>query len=237
MKNSVRLIALTLLSGSCAAVWQAEAQFQTPPPPEQKVIQSIPVAEIQELDDDERFSFFNQRIALHCNTCHSNEMIQQQKLNLTQWQAEVQKMVGWGSTLPKDYVNLMGEHLSRLYPADVPREAPRVEPTTLLAENAPRDTASVSDGELNNTNAARMYKEQCANCHGDQGQGAELGIRLTNRPMLVHPDAFEQIVNQGRGIMPAFNKHLKSEELNTIRRWLLSRSFSFNNSNLRLNDK
>lgn len=225
MKKSVRLIALTLISGSSAVMWQAEAEVQTAPP--QPVIQSIPIAEIEELEDDERFSFFNQCITLHCNTCHSSDMIQQQRLNLTQWQAEVQKMVGWGSSLPKDYVNLMGEHLNRLYPADVAREVPMVDPATLLAENAPRDTAAVTDAELNNANAALMYKEQCANCHGDQGQGAELGIRLTTRPMLVHPDAFEQIVNKGRGIMPAFHQNLKSEELNTIRRWLLGRSFSF----------
>jgi hypothetical protein len=37
-----------------------------------------------------------------CLTCHSGDMLRQQRLNEKQWAAEVDKMVGWGSDVPQD---------------------------------------------------------------------------------------------------------------------------------------
>jgi mono/diheme cytochrome c family protein len=230
MKINRTTIAFSLISGFSFAFWQAQAETQTETKtqsPPQPIIQSPPLSEVAELDADERSTFFNQRLALHCNTCHSSEMIQQQYLTLTQWQAEVQKMVNWGSTLPKDYINLMGEHLSKLYPAEETRKSPSIAPALAIEESSPKDLEPLDERVVLNDSVQALFKTQCANCHGENGQGAELGIRLTERPILLHPEQFESIVTKGRGIMPAFNENVKKGELTAIRRWLMSQSFSF----------
>ncbi|MFM7316616.1 MAG: c-type cytochrome, partial [bacterium] len=191
------------------------------------VVASPPLADVMALDAEEKVAFFNQRLELHCNTCHSREMIEQQDLTLAQWQAEVLKMINWGSTLPKDYQGLMAEHLSRLYPKGQTPKVARISPEVALAESLGLDLAAVSGDERQSEKAAGLYQTQCANCHGPEGKGAELGIRLVDRPMLTHPAAFGEITRKGRGIMPAFGESLKNEEVETIRRWLLGRSFSF----------
>ncbi|MFM1801827.1 MAG: hypothetical protein RJA81_1179, partial [Planctomycetota bacterium] len=191
------------------------------------VVQSPPLEEVMALDNEERAIFLSQRLQLHCNTCHSSEMIEQQNLTLSQWQAEVQKMVNWGSTLPSDYVNLMGEHLSRLYPHSEKRQAPSLSPELALQESEPKDLMPVRMEETVNRSIESFYQTQCANCHGPKGEGAELGIRLVNRPLLVHPEEFQKIVVSGRGIMPAFQGQINDDQIHAIRRWLLGRSFSF----------
>jgi hypothetical protein len=36
-----------------------------------------------------------------CLTCHSTDMVRQQRLNEKQWTAEVNKMAGWGAEVPE----------------------------------------------------------------------------------------------------------------------------------------
>ena len=207
------------------ALWQVNAANQVPPAA--PVIQSPPLADVMALDADEKTAFFNQRMELHCNTCHSREMIEQQQLTLTQWQAEVQKMINWGSTLPKDYAGLMAEHLSQLYPKDHAVKLNLITPENAITESLQADQKPIAEAEFANQETAKLYSTNCLNCHGPAGRGAELGIRLTNRPMVTHPSAFHEITQKGRGIMPAFGQSLKNDEIEAIRRWLLARSFSF----------
>lgn len=226
MKKTFQAILVPgLVCGAFSGFWKADAARQaTPPVP---VVASPPLAEVMELDAEEKSAFFNQRLELHCNTCHSREMIEQQDLTLAQWQAEVLKMINWGSTLPKDYQGLMAEHLSRLYPKGQIPKVGQIAPEVALEESRGRDLTAVSRDEAGNAKAAGLYQNQCANCHGPEGKGAELGIRLVDRPILTHPDSFAEITQKGRGIMPAFGQNLKNEEIEAIRRWLLGRSFSF----------
>jgi ubiquinol-cytochrome c reductase cytochrome c subunit len=37
-----------------------------------------------------------------CLGCHSAEMVRQQRLGEKQWEAEVNKMVGWGAPVPQE---------------------------------------------------------------------------------------------------------------------------------------
>jgi mono/diheme cytochrome c family protein len=226
MKNSrIALILVGLGFISAGAIWQVNAANQALSAP--PAIQSPPLADVMALDADEKTAFFNQRLALHCNTCHSHEMIEQQQLTLTQWQAEVQKMINWGSTLPKDYAGLMAEHLNQLYPKDHAVKLNLISPENAIAESLQADQKPIEEAEFANRETAKLYSTNCLNCHGPAGRGAELGIRLTNRPMVTHPSAFHEITRNGRGIMPAFGQSLKNEEIEALRRWLLARSFSF----------
>ena len=213
--------------GCCGAWWSAMAARQQPiipaaaPPPEP------PLAQVMELDADERATFLNQRLQLHCNVCHSGEMIEQQRLTLTQWQAEVQKMIGWGATLPKDYAGVMAEHLAKKYP---PENQPK--PALMLAAevetlSAQSDQAPVDAAEADSPATFQRFLTQCANCHGPDAKGNEIGPKLTDRPILTRPNSFEAHLQEGRGQMPAFGKTIANEDLQAIRRWLLGRSYSW----------
>jgi len=184
----------------------------------------IPLAEVRELDPNELVRFLDQQIALHCNVCHSNEMIEQQRLTLPQWRAELVKMAGWGATLPQDYQDIMAEHLHKKFLPDRDPEPPRVEPQLALRESRQADQTAVSDIERNEPAVAALYARQCANCHGQDGIGNETGPRLTGRPSLTRPDHFADLVVAGRGRMPAFGQTLKKDDLNALRRWLLGRT-------------
>jgi hypothetical protein len=37
-----------------------------------------------------------------CLTCHSSDMLRQQRLTEKQWTAEMTKMIGWGADVPED---------------------------------------------------------------------------------------------------------------------------------------
>jgi mono/diheme cytochrome c family protein len=223
--NFIRTIATTVISVIGVSVWALAPAAQEPPafvePP------SPSVAEVLELDADERIQFFDQRITLHCNVCHSSEMIEQQQLTLPQWKAEVVKMVGWGATLPKGYEDLMAKHLNRKYPANRSIELPRLEPANAQLESNQADQAAVSESEMSSIMTSGLYTRQCANCHGTDGQGNEIGPRLTGRPMLTRPGQFAEHVADGRGRMPAFGKTISGDDVNALRRWLLGRTVSW----------
>lgn len=198
---------------------QEPPKFVEPPSPS--------LAEVRELDPNELVRFLDQRITLHCNVCHSMEMIEQQQLTLPQWKAEITKMIGWGATLPKDYEDIMAEHLHKKFRPERTAELPRIEPELALKESHQSDQAGVSATELKSPVTAELYARQCANCHGPEGIGNEIGPRLTGRPSLTRPDQFTELVEKGRGRMPAFGQTLKKDDLNALRRWLLGRTESW----------
>ena len=198
---------------------QEPPKFVEPPSPS--------LAEVRELDPNELVRFLDQRITLHCNVCHSMEMIEQQQLTLPQWKAEITKMIGWGATLPKDYEEIMAEHLHKKFRPERTAELPRIEPELALKESHQSDQAAVSNAERNAPATAELYARQCANCHGPEGHGNEIGPRLTGRPSLTRPEQFLDLVVGGRNRMPAFAATLKNDDLNALRRWLLGRTVSW----------
>jgi mono/diheme cytochrome c family protein len=64
----------------------------------------------------------------------------------------------------------------------------------------------------------RRRGQHCANCHGIEGQGG-LGPAFTGGRMVwVHPDIDDQIdvIREGRGEMPPFDRVLSDEELRAV---------------------
>jgi len=223
MKSHTIAIAALPLAGISALALMLTAQ-ESP-----KIVEppSLPLAEVRELDPNELVRYLDQQLTLHCNVCHSMEMIEQQKLTLPQWKAEVVKMVGWGATLPKDYEDVLAEHLHKKFLPDHTPALPRIEPALALKESHQADQAPVSGSERDAPATAALFTSQCANCHGPKGAGNEIGPRLTGKPSLTRPDQFDDLVVDGRGRMPAFGKTLKSDELNALRRWLLGRTMTW----------
>lgn len=53
-----------------------------------------------------------------CLTCHSSDMLRQQRLNEKQWTASVTKMVGWGAEVPESKRDALVAYLVKNFGPD-----------------------------------------------------------------------------------------------------------------------
>ena len=70
-------------------------------------------------DDDEaayREAMVRRSLQDNCLICHTEDMIAGQRLTPAQWKAEVDKMVNWGSPLPKEETVPLVEYLTCKFP-------------------------------------------------------------------------------------------------------------------------
>jgi Cu/Ag efflux protein CusF len=64
---------------------------------------------------------------------------------------------------------------------------------------------------------AQIYKESCARCHGDKGEGAKKGIPLIEGHAIGHPEEdFLKQVRAGGEKMPSFSDKLSEKEINAV---------------------
>jgi len=56
-----------------------------------------------------------------------------------------------------------------------------------------------------------QWQGACAKCHGPQGQG-DYGPAISSNPTLVQPPALENVVHNGRGLMPAVGDNWTKEQ-------------------------
>lgn len=154
-------------------------------------------------DDDEVSSLVAQRsLKENCLICHSAELIETQRLTPKQWKAEVEKMVGWGSPIPAEQVQVLIDYLASNYSTDA--KASKLA-TTGLDEVVKQDAKAVRITTTGNRDrGASLYTTHCANCHGVDGQGAELGPNLVEKPSLLDEAGYADIIRAGRGRMPGF---------------------------------
>ena len=139
-------------------------------------------------------------VAGACLSCHSDEMLAQQRLTPTQWSKVVTKMVSWGAPLEPGEVAPLTDYLSANFGPD----AGSYEPAPIAANEANLELAAQDDGPFAGGDAARggtIYLERCSACHGPDARGA-LGVRLIERPFLYRATDFANTVRHGRGKMP-----------------------------------
>lgn len=179
-------------------------------------------------DDDERE--FRRReaarsVTQNCMICHSAELIESQRLTPKQWAAEVEKMVGWGSPLPPEQRESVTAYLAEAHPAT----ASAVEPARLVLADADRvdrpEPAALTGSAGNARAGAPLFAANCANCHGPDGQGAELGPNLVEKPVLLQPAAFASLLRQGRNRMPALAPVLDDKAAGDVLAWLRDRHY------------
>jgi ubiquinol-cytochrome c reductase cytochrome c subunit len=175
-------------------------------------------------DDEQayRAAVARQAFRENCLICHSEEMVVTQRLTPAQWKTEVEKMVGWGSPLPRDQVQPLIDYLSREYAEGTPAASLARMPYTEVAHlGAPQAVASKGNADR----GAALYATHCASCHGREGQGADLGPNLVEKPVLLRPDDFHRITEKGLRRMPAFQRLLAGGQEDDIRAWLQTRRF------------
>jgi Cu/Ag efflux protein CusF len=73
-------------------------------------------------------------------------------------------------------------------------------------------------GESIAVNAAEIYKANCAECHGDKGEGTSKGISLVKGHALHHTveEHLKQVTDGEDDKMPAFRDKLKPDEIKAV---------------------
>lgn len=140
-------------------------------------------------------------VAEACLSCHSEEMLRQQRLTSGQWEKVVKKMAGWGANLAAEDAPIVTAYLAATYGPDA--GAYPVE--TIAANVAPSEIVATSDGSLAGGNAARgraLFGARCAACHGIEARG-QIGVNLVDRPLLYRAADFAKTIYGGRAKMPA----------------------------------
>jgi mono/diheme cytochrome c family protein len=153
-------------------------------------------------------------LAARCSVCHSQDLIQQQRLPRDRWEATVTKMVHWGAQLDTTEEAMLTTYLAKYFH---PEAGPMVElPVAPLFNEepsaAPKRVGAAAKG-------AALYKQNCLPCHGEAGSGG-VGPRLSHNPILTQEDRFRTTVSQGRGAMPPWGSVLQPQEIVDIHAWL-----------------
>jgi mono/diheme cytochrome c family protein len=138
-----------------------------------------------------------------CLTCHTEDLLKQQRLTPAQWTKTVDKMHGWGATAKPDEMEPLAAYLAATYG----REAPAYVPLTLSAADAAARLSRLPDGAFAGGDAGRgktLYTARCAPCHGEDGRGGQRGVAIAGRHVLDRAPDFAAVIRSGRARMPEY---------------------------------
>ncbi len=201
MSAGLRVRALVVLGVELVGLAVATGCSKKRPPPPQPAevstdsMSAAPAPNASALSDRE-----GERLVENaCLSCHSAEMIAQQRLTPAQWSRVVPKMVDWGALLePAEIAPLIG-WLSTKYGVAARPFAPK----RITATEAAEAIMPLPDGPFAGGDPDRgrdVYVEHCSGCHGPDARG-HIGVNLRDRPFLFRARPFADTVHQGRGKM------------------------------------
>lgn len=150
----------------------------------------------------------------YCLTCHSAEIIEQQKLTKSEWVNTIKKMSDYGLMLESDNVEKIANSLSerpstkKLFDQDYASVDLSARPETLIP---PRQTQGLPK------RGQKLFTQYCAACHGADGRGQN-GPRLKGRA--ITDATIWSTVRNGKRLMPAFKDQLTTRDIEDIRAWL-----------------
>ncbi len=134
-----------------------------------------------------------------CLSCHSEQMLAQQRLTPAQWSKTVGKMVVWGANLDPKEVEPLVAYLSATSGVDAgPYVAEELGAKDALAEIAATPDDPIPPGEI--ARGQPLFLDKCAGCHGSDARGAT-GVSLVDKPLLYRAADFASTVRRGRGKM------------------------------------
>lgn len=181
---------------------------------------------LQRDDQAEEREMTRRVVRENCLICHSAEIIESQRLTATQWKAELEKMVGWGAPLPVEDQPAVIAFLTSEFSESAPPALPAREKLAVaLKDVAPETGERGTSFERDSARGETLYVANCANCHGPDGQGAELGSNLVERAILMRPGDFTEVVRKGRGRMPSFSTVLDASAEADVLAWLRARQY------------
>jgi mono/diheme cytochrome c family protein len=134
-----------------------------------------------------------------CQSCHADEMLQQQRLTSAQWAKVVAKMTTWGSPVEPENASALVAYLASHYGPDAGLYVPSiVAAETAAAAIAPEDDGPYAGGDA--TRGKALFVSTCAACHGLGARG-QLGVNLVDRAILYRANDVATMVREGRGRM------------------------------------
>ena len=144
-------------------------------------------------------------VASSCLSCHTEEMVAQQRLTAKQWDKVVKKMHDWGAPVEPENVEPLIAYLAATYSLETPPyQVPTISASAAAAMLEPQPDGAFAGGDAKR--GASSYHDLCATCHAEDGRGAALGVDLVDRPLLYRADDFAHVVRSGKGRMPAFSE-------------------------------
>jgi cytochrome c oxidase cbb3-type subunit 3 len=161
-------------------------------------------------------------IIARCSVCHSADLIEQQRLPRTRWEATVQKMKHWGGEISDEEADLLVRYLSARYHPGAPDHLLQLDGDRRKAE--PLTQEPVVEGPLTGVadRGAGIFEHNCQACHGSRAMGG-MGPKLAKNPILKHEDLFWETVLHGRGPMPAWGSVLSHQDIADVHAWLSTR--------------
>ena len=136
-----------------------------------------------------------------CLSCHTEEILRQQRLSAAQWEKVVKKMAGWGANVSSDDLPVVSAYLATHYGPDAGTyEVGYIGPAQADREIAPLDDGSFAGGTADR--GGSIYATRCASCHGADARG-QVGVNLVDRPLLYRAADFARTLRDGRAKMPA----------------------------------
>ncbi len=180
-------------------------------------------------DDDEaemREAMARRSLQENCLICHTEDMIAGQRLTPVQWKAEIEKMVNWGSPLPKEVEAPLIDYLARRYSDRTAPSAPaRASLMDVGSLEVPRPGHDVTPANADLEHGSRVYAANCATCHGATALGGDLGPSLAGKAILAHPREYDQILRQGLRRMPGFQAIMSTKDQADVLAWLRTRTY------------
>ena len=157
-----------------------------------------------------------------CAVCHSLDLITQQRLSRSRWDATVNKMSHWGAQLSEEEQQVLTDYLASRFHPDAPDviAEPEIAGQAPAAGSLPRPAGPLAAGEPRL--GASLYAQNCLPCHGAGASGGGVGPRLAQNPILKDDRRFSLTVREGRGAMPAWGGTLADQEIADIHAWLKS---------------
>jgi DMSO/TMAO reductase YedYZ molybdopterin-dependent catalytic subunit/mono/diheme cytochrome c family protein len=154
-------------------------------------------------------------VTQHCLTCHSQEIIEQQKLTKSDWATVIKKMADYGLNIDSETVDTMASALAqRNTNLDLTGSEDLIvdmsaQPELILPQKSKAGHA---------TRGKKIFSNYCAACHGVDGLGKN-GPRLKGRLI---PDAiFYSSIKNGKRLMPSFKNQLSNKDIEDVRAWIL----------------
>lgn len=161
-------------------------------------------------------------IIARCSVCHSADLITQQRLPRTRWEATVGKMEHWGAEISKDEADLLVRYLSARYHPGAPDQLPPLDSEFRKAELLTQEPVAESQLKGVPARGAGIFEHNCQACHGAMAIGG-VGPKLVKTPILKHEDLFAETVLHGRGAMPGWGSVLSPQDIADIYAWLVTK--------------
>ncbi len=161
-------------------------------------------------------------VLARCGVCHSTDLIDQQRLPQSKWDATVSKMRHWGADLTDEEAQILIAYLSTRYHPDAPEVLPPDhEPGEPFRVDEPAGVTAVDRPVGHARRGSHLFSTNCQACHGLKAVGGA-GPKLAGNAILRDADRFWDTVSHGRNAMPAWGAILKAQDIADIHAWLQS---------------